>query len=313
MHCFNGLHYVLLESCENGTEQDVLYLTSLIINVNCRPIPIADMPLKSQALDEAFDLVFLHSMKTKVFARMGYHRVPAEVLAELVQTLDLAANLYVLSTPASLVPSPPSVPMATNTNTKSNSTSALENSQPKSSELKNISSLSASTLNEDAQLDIIQGLGIVLHSTRNTMVPVGRERFAFACLDILFDLSSDVSSDSQDRFASGGVGGAKDTIDRIKTADSSNGSTLAYGQSHTHSEQLLRSRTAFATTPVLVERCSALLNAYSADQALLGKCPFPRLRHQEISLVLQRLNDLRLVPGALASSYTHNQDTKQGN
>ncbi|KAF9155979.1 hypothetical protein BG015_007775 [Linnemannia schmuckeri] len=275
------------------------------------PIPIADMPLKSQALDEAFDLVFLHSMKTKVFARMGYHRVPAEILAELVQTLDLAANLYILSTPASLAPSPPTLPLATNANIKSNLISIMENSQAKSSELKNISSLSASTLNEDAQLDIIQGLGIVLHSTRNTMVPVGRERFAFACLDILFDLSSDVSSDSQDRLGSSRVGGAKDTTDCVRTADSSNGSTSAYGQSHTHSEKELRSRTAFAITPVLVERCRALLNAYSADQALLGKCPFPRLRHQEISLVLQRLNDLRLVPGALASSNTHSQDSTQ--
>lgn len=307
------MHYLPIASREDGTEQNVRYLTSLIINVICRPIPIADMPLKSQALDEAFDLVFLHSMKTKVFARMGYHRVPAEVLAELVQTLDLAANLYVLSTPGSLAPSPPSVPLVTNTNTKSNSTSALGNSQPKSSDLKNISSLSASTLNEDAQLDIIQGLGIVLHSTRNTMVPVGRERFAFACLDILFDLSSDVSTDSQDRLDSGRVGDAKDATDRVKAADSGNGSTPAYGQSHKHSEQQLRSRTAFAITPVLVERCSALLNAYSADQALLGKCPFPRLRHQEISLILQRLNDLRLVPGALASINTHNQDTTQGN
>jgi hypothetical protein len=269
------------------------------------------MPLKNQALDEAFDLVFLHSMKAKVFARMGYHRVPAEVLAELVQILDLAANLYVLSTPASLAPSPPTVHFATNTNAKSKSTSALENSQPKSSKLKNISSFSASTLNEDSQLDIIQGLGIVLHSTRNTMVPVGRERFAFACLDILFDLSSDVSSDSQDRLGSGRVGGAKDAADRVGTADSCNGSTSAYNQSH--SEQQLRSRTAFVITPVLVERCRALLNAYSADQALLGKCPFPRLRHQEISLILQRLNDLRLVPGALASSNTHSQDTTQGN
>ncbi|KAF9294080.1 hypothetical protein BGZ88_004482 [Linnemannia elongata] len=275
------------------------------------PISIAEMPLKSQALDEAFDLVFLHSMKTKVFARMGYHRVPAEILAELVQTLDLAANLYILSTPVSPAPSPPTVHLATNTNTKSNSTSALENNQPKSSEFKNLSSLSASTLNEDAQLDIIQGLGIVLHSTRNTMVPVGRERFAFACLDILFDLSSDVSSDSQDRLVSGRTGGTKDATDRARTTDSSNGSTPAYSQSHTHTEQQLRSRTAFAITPVLVERCRALLNAYSADQALLGKCPFPRLRHQEISLILQRLNDLHLVPGALASSNIQSQDTTQ--
>lgn len=272
------------------------------------------MPLKSQALDEAFDLVFLHSMKSKVFARMGYHRVPSDILVELVQTLDLAANLYVLSTPASIASSPPTVPQTTNINTKSDLTLALEDRQSKSLELKNISSLSALTLNEDAQLDIIQGLGIVLHSTRNTMVPVGRERFAFACLDILFDLSSNVPSDSQDRFGSNRVSGSKDITDRTRTADSSNGSAAAYGQPHTHSEQELRARTAFAITPVLVERCKGLLNAYSADQALLGKCPFPRLRHQEISLVLKRLNDLCLVPGALTNNDARSQDNaSQGN
>ncbi|KAK3844406.1 MAG: hypothetical protein J3R72DRAFT_382422 [Linnemannia gamsii] len=264
------------------------------------PIPISDMPLKSQALDESFDLVFLHSMKNKVFSRMGYHRVPAEILTELVQILDLAANLYVLSTP-SFAASPVTLPMPTHSTTGSNFTPASESSQPKSTELKNISSLSTSMLNDDSQLDIIQGLGIVLHSTRNTMVPVGRERFAFACLDILFDLSADVSPNLKDRLASNRCNGTKETFDRTRSSDNSNDSAADHGQLLTHSEQHLRARTAFAVTPVLVERCKGLLNAYSADQALLGKCPFPRLRHQEISLVLQRLNDLCLVPGALTS------------
>ncbi|KAG0010220.1 hypothetical protein BGZ81_002896 [Podila clonocystis] len=56
-----------------------------------------------------------------------------------------------------------------------------------------------------------------------------------------------------------------------------------------------------------MQRCQALLEAYSADQLLLGKCPFPRLRHQEISLILQRMNALRLLPGVMVdkSSSTH--------
>ncbi|KAF9934507.1 hypothetical protein FBU30_001648 [Linnemannia zychae] len=256
------------------------------------PIPITEMSLKSQALDESFDLIYLHSMKTKVFSRMGYHRVPTTILAELVQILDQAANLYILSTPTSFAASS----MLVNSAPKANLVSTLEGSQAKSNQHKNTSSLSPSTLDEEAQLDIIQGLGIVLHSTRNTMVPVGRERFAFACLDILFDLSSDNLANQQDHMA---INRARDPIDHNKSTDS-NGSTI--------SERELRSRTAFAISPVLVERCKGLLNAYSADQALLGKCPFPRLRHQEISLVLQRLNDLRLVPGALISSSTPKLD-----
>ncbi|KAF9912667.1 hypothetical protein EC991_009403 [Linnemannia zychae] len=270
------------------------------------PIPITEMSLKSQAMDESFDLVFLHSMKSKVFSRMGYYRIPAEILAELVQILDQAANLYVLSTPSSTTPSV-TLPTSANLTTGSNMTSASEGSQTKAAELMNNSSPSASTLNDDSQLDIIQGLGIVLHSTRNTMVPVGRERFAFTCLDILFDLSSDMSLNSQDRLVSNQNSMTKNTLERARNSDSINDSTAAPSHSLVHSEQQLRARTAFAITPVLVERCKGLLNAYSADQALLGKCPFPRLRHQEITLILQRLNDLCLVPGALTSGNSHSR------
>ncbi|KAG0043279.1 hypothetical protein BGZ83_011637 [Gryganskiella cystojenkinii] len=212
------------------------------------PIPLAEMSLKNQALDESFDLVFLHGLKTKVFFRMGYRRVPLEVLNELVQILDHAANLYILST---------KTPLATSLSGGPPSRSSSSNGLSKES-----------TAAEDAGLDIIQGLGITLHSTANTMVPVRRERFAFGSLEILFDLC---------------------------TSETAGSGTTTLGKS----EAEIRHRTAAVATPVLMQRCHGLLDAYSADQALLGKCPFPRLRHQEISLVLQRLNDLRLVSGIL--------------
>ncbi|KAG0338258.1 hypothetical protein BG004_007294 [Podila humilis] len=210
------------------------------------PIPLTEMSLKSQALDESFDLVYLHSLKTKVFFRMGYHRVPPEILMDLVQILDHASNLYIM---ASAAPSPtPAAVRGTGTNSNSS------NDNLRGSGGMVASDSTDTTTSTTALEDIMQGLGITLHSTTNTMVPVGRERFAFGCLEILFDLCS-----------------------------SNQGGILE-------------------TTPILMQRCQTLLEAYSADQALLGKCPFPRLRHQEISLILQGMNELRLFPGVLVIS-----------
>ncbi|KAF9358527.1 hypothetical protein BGX26_001534 [Mortierella sp. AD094] len=221
------------------------------------PISLTEMSLKGQAQDESFDLVYLHSLKSKVFSRMGYRRVPMEILTELVQILDHAANLYILSTP-SLIDSSASYSVSAPSPTPSSASTLIGNqSRPTDSKM-------APIMAEDAHLDIIQGLGITLHSTTNTMVPVGRERFAFACLETMFDLCSSGQEPS-------------------KETNSQNGSAASTvpTPSSAAAEADLRNRTA---------------------KSLLGKCPFPRLRHQEISLVLQRLNDLHLVPGVLASA-----------
>ncbi|KAG0037673.1 hypothetical protein BGZ82_002078 [Podila clonocystis] len=247
------------------------------------PIPLTEMSLKNQALDESFDLVFLHSLKTKVFFRMGYHRVPLDILGDLVQILDHAANLYVMSTAPLATSQPPAAH-------GSSSNNSLDGSGPKGSNKPNASEAKGMVSSESGDLsyDIIQGLGITLHSTTNTMVPVGRERFAFGCLEILFDLCS-----NQSPVASG-------------TSGTSNG-TSGNNNNNNASEADIRFQTAKVATPILMQRCQALLEAYSADQTLLGKCPFPRLRHQEISLILQRMNALRLLPGVMVdkSSSTH--------
>ncbi|KAF9385298.1 hypothetical protein CPC16_008043 [Podila verticillata] len=233
------------------------------------PIPLTEMSLKNQASDESFDLVFLHSLKTKVFFRMGYHRVPLDILGDLVQILDHAANLYVMSS-TPLATSQPAFGSASNNNINA---SGAKGSNKPASEVKGMVSSESS----DLSFDIIQGLGITLHSTTNTMVPVGRERFAFGCLEIMFDLCSSQSPSSS----------------------TSNGTSGKDINNNSASEADIRFRTAKVATLVLMQRCQALLEAYSADQTLLGKCPFPRLRHQEISLILQRMNDLRLLPGVM--------------
>ncbi|KAF9574751.1 hypothetical protein EC968_005537 [Mortierella alpina] len=249
------------------------------------PMPLTEMSLKDQNMDESFDLVFLTSLKSKVFFRMGYHRVPDDILTELIQTLDHAANLYILSTPSTL-PSTLDASRNPSDSTLTHNESMLADGS--------VSPRAA----HDHHLDIIQGLGITLHSTTNTMVPVRRERFAFACLEILFDLCSAEGSRAS-------TNQCQDDNEPRKQRNSDTGMPVLNGHGGpaagtTSSDLELWNRTAKIATPVLMRRCHALLDAYSADQALLGKCPFPRLRHQEISLVLQRLNELQLVLGALA-------------
>jgi hypothetical protein len=69
------------------------------------------------------------------------------------------------------------------------------------------------------------------------IVPVTRERFAYACLQFLFDLCSD----------------------------------------HQNEEQETRQRIAEVAAPILLERCASVIRNFAADQPLLGKVPFPRL------------------------------------
>ncbi|KAF9973368.1 hypothetical protein BGZ73_003400 [Actinomortierella ambigua] len=277
------------------------------------PLPVTEMSLKSQSLDESFDLAYLHGLKTKVFSRMGHPRVPSEILQELVFIIDRGANLYVMTggpnSAASSSYQPGQPPHLSNTSVKggaghvpSTPTSATfsgggaSNTTQMSGGMAT-SSTSLSSLSSSSAADNSSGLGITLHATTGTMVPVRRERFAFACLEILFDLCEDPSA-------------TLSTSSPVGQETASNGTYAHvhhYHHNYIHStfEQQIRTRTAFAATPVLMARCQTLLEAYSADQALLGKCPFPRLRHQEMLLVLKRLEQLRLFPNVSSTFGGH--------
>ncbi|CAO3644476.1 unnamed protein product [Cunninghamella echinulata] len=101
---------------------------------------------------------------------------------------------------------------------------------------------------------IFHGRTSDLVSTAGTIVPVMKESFAYAALKLLFTLCS---SEKQD-----------------------------------HLE--VRKRIAQATIPVLVERCETILRNYSADEPLRGRCPFPRVRKEEILFCLQQSIKLKL-------------------
>ena len=78
------------------------------------------------------------------------------------------------------------------------------------------------------------------------IIPVARERLAYACLQCLFDLC----------------------------LDDQNG------------EQEIQQRIAEVAAPILLERCASVIRNFAADQPLLGKVPFPRSVQLYIFLVV---------------------------
>lgn len=56
--------------------------------------------------------------------------------------------------------------------------------------------------------------------------------------------------------------------------------------------------------PILLGRCQRVLMRYAADRAALGRMPFPRIRQDEIALILRELNRLVLPPRTAEN--THN-------
>ncbi|KAI9254748.1 hypothetical protein EDC94DRAFT_678828 [Helicostylum pulchrum] len=98
--------------------------------------------------------------------------------------------------------------------------------------------------------------------TTGTIVPVMKESFAYASLMTLFTLCSAEKKD--------------------------------------HLE--VRKRIAKVAIPVLLERCEIVLKNYTADEPLLGRCPFPRVRKEEMLFFLKQSIQLKLQENILATT-----------
>ncbi|KAG1571611.1 hypothetical protein G6F50_004463 [Rhizopus delemar] len=95
--------------------------------------------------------------------------------------------------------------------------------------------------------------------TTGTIVPVMKESFAYAAFMTLFTLCSADKKDNQQ----------------------------------------VRKRIAKVTVPVLLERCETILRNYTADEPLLGRCPFPRVRKEEILFFLKQSIQLKMQENIL--------------
>ena len=98
----------------------------------------------------------------------------------------------------------------------------------------------------------------VIHGTTVEVVEVGRERFAYWSLDLLFSLCTD-----QDQGES-----RDEAFSCLQEADPS--------PSRFTDHETERRRIAALCLPSLITRCASTIKTYVADAPLRGKMPFPR-------------------------------------
>jgi hypothetical protein len=162
--------------------------------------------MEQQDIDEDFDMNFLLLLQSDVMIHMGRPRVPQNLIRDLVKTIQEGSQLYFTDVKRQGVMNdylnkPLPIPNGTSRTKKS-----------------------------------LEKLSEKVEGSTAKIVPVARERFAYACLQCLFDLCS----------------------------DDQNG------------EQEIRHRIAEVAAPILLERCASVIRNFTADQPLLGKVPFTR-------------------------------------
>ncbi|CAG8467852.1 8909_t:CDS:10 [Cetraspora pellucida] len=164
--------------------------------------PPPTINLEQQDTNEAFDMKFLFNLQTEVIIHMGRPRVPQTLIRDIVETLREGSQLY---------------------STDIERQEAVNGHLNKTSTTSNIERTTHAK-----QLEKVEGVTVLIS-------PVARERFAYACLQCLFDLCS---AEYEDDF-------------------------------------LVRQRIAEVAAPILLERCASVIRNYTADQPLSGKFPFP--------------------------------------
>jgi len=100
----------------------------------------------------------------------------------------------------------------------------------------------------------------VINGTTVEVVEVGRERFAYWSLDLLFSLCTDQDQGESER-------------ERITLDDDQADSSLTFFLTDHETE---RRRIAALCLPSLINRCASTIKTYVADAPLRGKMPFPR-------------------------------------
>ncbi|KAI9487745.1 MAG: hypothetical protein EXX96DRAFT_615499 [Benjaminiella poitrasii] len=123
--------------------------------------------------------------------------------------------------------------------------------------------------NEMKKLNFLNDRSSDIVGTTGTIVPVMKETFAYASFMTLFTLCS---AENQDNI-------------------------------------YVRKRIAKVTIPVLLEECKTIFRNYTADEPLLGRCPFPRVRKEEMLFLLKQLVQLKLQDDILTNYESNDENT----
>ncbi|CAG8704246.1 2805_t:CDS:10, partial [Dentiscutata erythropus] len=183
--------------------------------------PPSSIQIEQLNIDESFDIKFLSELQTRVLIHLGHSRVPQSLIHNVVKIIYEGSKLYYPETDKLTI---------WNENIDENSQSS-----------------------DDLEMPCCNRMLKNINGTPVSITPVERERFAYACLQCLFELCSDEKDDYFD----------------------------------------IRQRIAKVTAPILLKRCAFVIRNYTVDQPLFGGFPFLRVRNDEISFVLRKLLELR--------------------
>ncbi|SCV74793.1 BQ2448_7822 [Microbotryum intermedium] len=221
--------------------------------------------------EENFDLALLATIEQDVLPYIGNALVPDDLIRRLGKSLQQASRLYELD-------------LINPTNEQDPA------SRSRSSSMRYVDELSsaASSIKEtrfDGDFDRQAQAG-EMHGTTAECVEVGKERFAYWCFELLFLTCAESDASGTCRWSSHCVKVCSLGLIYIRCTD----------------YVIERRRIAALCLPSLLNRCSAVLKTYIVDAPLRGRMPFPRIRQEELTFVLQYLSTVRIGAGTLFSS-----------
>ncbi|CAG8495454.1 3413_t:CDS:10, partial [Scutellospora calospora] len=210
-----------LSALDSISEECIVSIWEQILEVLHNTIVSKSKPssihIEQLNIDESFDIKFFSDLQTQVLIHLGHSRVPQSLIFDVVKIIYEGSKLYY-----------PKVDKQTMC-----SENIDEYFQPF----------------DDLEMPCCRQILKNVESVPISITPVEREKFAYVCLECLFELCSDEKDDFFD----------------------------------------LRQRLAKVTAPVLLKRCAFVIRNYTIDQPLLGRFPFLRVRNDEILFILQKL------------------------
>ncbi|KAF0554404.1 endosomal peripheral membrane protein [Gigaspora margarita] len=207
------------EECIVSIWEQILDVLHNTLTPKSKPPP--SIQVEQLNVDESFDIKFLSELQTRVLIHLGHSRVPQSLIYNVIKVIYEGSKLYYSETDKQTIWN-----------------ESIDENFP---------------LSDDLEIQCCNQMLKNIDSVPISIIPLERERFAFACLQCLFELCSDEKNDYFD----------------------------------------IRQRIAKVAAPILLKRCAFVIYNYTIDQSLFGKIPFLRIRNDELSFVLRKLIELR--------------------
>ncbi|CAG8514556.1 6464_t:CDS:10, partial [Cetraspora pellucida] len=230
LNALNRIGDAISEECIVSIWEQILDVLHNILTPKSKPPSY--IQVEQLNIDESFDIKILSDLQTRVLIHLGNSRVPQSLIFNVIKIIYEGSKLYY-----------PELDKLTTWNE-----SIDENFQ----------------LLDNLETPCYKQMLKNIDSTPVFVTPVERERFAYACLQCLFELCSDEKDGNQlftfllfnYIYENKPINVFLDFFD-------------------------IRQRIAKVTAPILLKRCAFVIHNYTIDQPLSGRCPF--LSNQEFA------------------------------